>query len=492
MSENGNGFMKRDGSIFFKQISPINIICCLLGLSVILNFIIFGCNLAFDYPLGDHWRWARSLLIPYINNEINFWEYLTGEFALLSHSHILTLLSMFLNFKVFHLRFDLDVYLGIGCYAASSVIIILHLKRIYAKHLETPFFCIFILAFIMVYFSLNSVNIFTWTLLSFEFLYWLMAMVLLILYDQWITTGYSKIPYLIWFVVVFFIGDAIGITALLTTISISALLLLVNLEKRYVKLLIIQLGILILCIGITVFVFPDFKKHSASKSSSLVYLVGHPVEMVHFILNCFSQSIIEVSGLKHYLGNYFKYIQLSVGLFIFILNLFCFYLYLIKKIYIRTTLPLAFLIFTAISIFGIMLTRLPTYGPEYAFVGRYNRLFQPSCIFCLFVLGESVILNSSPWDVFCKKMFILLFICVCGIQAGTVMFRWKYIDSQWRYQEKLLNATYDYYCSGCNEQFDKLNPRCRNQFCDSALSFFAERKLSFFRADFLNNEKDQE
>ena len=478
------GFMKKAGVHLFNRINFINTICTLIGLGVVLNFIIFGCNLAFDYPLGDQWRWLRGLLIPYINNDINFWQYISGEFGLLSHSHILTLLFMLLNFELFQLRFDLDVYLGIGCYVLSAFIIFFYFKRICSKHYSNSYWGILLVILTLVYFSLSSVTIFTWTLLSFELLYWLIAVVLLILYDQFILINCRPIPFLVWFIVVFFLGDAMGITALLTTILISAFLLLISPQKQKLKIFILQIGILVFCIIITIYLFPE-KKHSASKLSSLVYIVDNPVEAVHFIVNCFSQSIIDQSGIKHFFGNHFKCVQLTIGTLVIILNVFCFYLYLIKKIYIRTTLPLAFLIFTIISISGIMLTRLSTFGPEYAFGNRYNRLFQPSFMFCLFVLGESLLLNSSSWDAICKKMFIFLFICVCMIQIGTTMFRWKYIGSQWKYQGCLIEETYDYYKTNSNERFDKLNPRCRNHFCDSSLTFLAEKKLSFFREDIL-------
>ena len=60
----------------------------ILGMALSLFFFAWGVNP--DHLQGDQWRWMREVILPYREGKIGLFDALTYEFAVLSHTHILT------------------------------------------------------------------------------------------------------------------------------------------------------------------------------------------------------------------------------------------------------------------------------------------------------------------------------------------------------------------------------------------------------------------
>lgn len=98
--------------------------------------IIAGCTLLHvlliisGVPLADEWRWMKDLLIPYVQGDIGFWSYLTGEYALFSHTHYLTLLFMLASYIWWDLDFALMAYAGTAALLAGWIMLVFYINKI--------------------------------------------------------------------------------------------------------------------------------------------------------------------------------------------------------------------------------------------------------------------------------------------------------------------------------------------------------------------------
>ena len=79
----------------------------------VTSYSLYSLSLAMDLPMGDHWRWIRGLLVHFVNGRIGLFEYITGEFYPFSHSHIITLFVVWLNYLFFDLNYKIEFYIGL-------------------------------------------------------------------------------------------------------------------------------------------------------------------------------------------------------------------------------------------------------------------------------------------------------------------------------------------------------------------------------------------
>ena len=110
------------------------ILSFLLLLSIVANYTLFALALSWDFPSMDQWVWLRNVVLPYANNQIGFWGFITYEFVTLSHSHILTLLAIYINYHLFDLNFSINGAVGHGALILSAGYLY---KQLFSKNLNT-------------------------------------------------------------------------------------------------------------------------------------------------------------------------------------------------------------------------------------------------------------------------------------------------------------------------------------------------------------------
>jgi hypothetical protein len=249
--------------------------------------------------------------------------------------------------------------------------------------------------------------------------------------------------------------------------------------KWYVLML-----ILIITLGVVLqyWLFSPFHNLGDSRQSALKYFVSNPGQVLEFIINAYAQSIVDLNKPFLFTGNIQFVLQKSIGIVALALNIYCFIVYFRNKVYMRTTIPLFLIIFSAISVIGILFSRLPEHGPEYAFVPRYIRLFIMGFLGCIWIIADSQIVgykkhhidNQQPLNTIPLLAISLL------IYLLSSAFVWKSSNSHYLTNQIKANEIHQS-TKDSNYVIGEQNRRCMDHFCDRGINFLKNNKLSLFR-----------
>ena len=273
------------------------------------SYFFLSIAIAYDVPQGDHWEWMHKLLIPFLDGEITFGSYLTGAFLPLEHSHIPTLLFAYMNYSLFDLRYDIECYFGLICTLVLYVFLLTRYLQSDASALgrRNAILCAGALTAV----SLNPYNLYTTSLVQFEFFYLLLAVVYLSLYDNLLKEKIRPITFHACTMVIFFIGDAQGMVSILAVLTYMILFSGGKERIRYVAGTVI-----VLAIGYVIakFSFTYVGTPRIEKTDALTYVADHLVDAFKFILFGYSQGIVDQhSIIKKVFGSGFYGIALATG-----------------------------------------------------------------------------------------------------------------------------------------------------------------------------------
>ena len=85
-----------------------------------------------DSLRGDQWYWVRSVLIPFEEGRISFFDAITTEYATLSHSHVPTLIVFITNARILDLDLTVDRLVGTVSLLALLCIVFRHVNHLIA------------------------------------------------------------------------------------------------------------------------------------------------------------------------------------------------------------------------------------------------------------------------------------------------------------------------------------------------------------------------
>ncbi len=468
-------------------------LCIFLAILPILHYTFASVMFSIDIPRMDQWRWINKLA-DYDNGILEFIDFVRQDFMPLGHSHILTMLTLWANYQLFDLRLDYEVYFGIFFYILSGCVLGYYFYKTYDHNRSSLLFYCYLLILSLVYFCIHTPAIFGWSILSFEFIYWLMALLLAILFDRYLIKSRYAVGLFSWCLIVLFLGDAMGITGLLACIAVS--LLHVKVLKR-AKWFLLVVSIIIVC-GLILqhTLLSPFPENKISKLESLYYCFSNPGLVLEFIINAYSKSVVDLRISRLFSKSTQVILQNSVGICALLFNFISVVIYFRNKIYLRTTIPLFLIMFSVISVLGILLTRLPNFGPEHAFSHRYIRLFVVGYLGCIWVIADTQFstLKLKGNDISELYKTIPLLIASLLIFGFSTILTWRSADSRSLYHQKRAIGIYQS-IDNLGHIMEKENMQCKNHYCDRGIMFLKNNKLSLFRDDspyrqLLNNDFD--
>jgi hypothetical protein len=389
------------------------------------------------------------------------------------------MLSLWANYLLFDLRFDYESYFGTIIYIASGVLFGYSFLKTYQHRQKSPLLYGYLLILSLVYFKIPMPGIFGWSLLSFEYLYWLMALILAILFDRYLTKSSHPTVLFAWCLIILFLGDAMGITGLLATLVVA--LLHVSLLKRAKPYILILLVIIACSVLLQYIVFSPFLKPINKTSDALLYCLSNPQQVIEFIINAYAQSIANFN--KPYLlsSHTSQLLVKPIGVGSLLLTVTSIVIYFKNKLYLRTIIPLFLIVYTAIAVAGSVLTRLPTFGPEYALSPRYIRLFIVGFMGCIWIIADSQLHTNNPDE---RKLLryqpILFFIPLLTIYVASITQLWASSNVYFRHHQKRSNGIYQS-INNVDYVMGKENIRCIHHFCDRGIFFLQDNQLSLFR-----------
>jgi len=464
-----------------------NVRALFIFLSIFLVYIIYSLSVYYDFPQGDHWRWIKWLLIPYVEGKISFWEYVTGDFYPLSHSHLLTLTSILANYYLFDLRYDLEAYIGTASYVIFTSVIVYYFFKTSHNRLGSLSFLAISSLFLLV--LLNPRNTIFWSQVQFEHIYLLIAAVFIVCFDKFIKNEVSPYFFYSCVVIVFFVGDAMGITALFSVITY---LLFYSRRDHFKHLLFIVATIAICALIAKLFISGRLQHDDIPVGNSLSFLLSHLVEAIKFILNAYGQSILTQTVAEKLFGDYWQLIYYLCAASAIFFSIRSLVLYGKNKQSINTTVPAVLVLFTAVSITLLLLLRLEEFGAQYAYSSdRYLRLYNLGIIGAIWI-HFSYYYNENNYRVLdmlriksiTKEFNIVSIIGIIILVNYAIhsIYAYLYLDVTKSKRQEFAKAIMLY---SENYDFDLGNWDwiCANHVCESSVRFLKNQKLSVFRSD---------
>jgi hypothetical protein len=331
----------------------------------------------------------------------------------------------------------------------------------------------------LVYFRIHTPSVFGWSLIGFEYLYWAMTLILAILFDRCLIKSANALPLVVWCFIVLFLGDAIGITGLFSVLVVGLLHVRLLDNSKWCSLALIC--IIVVCVAIQYSTLSPFPNTRNSISSALVYCIENPEKTLEFIINAYAQSIANFNKPYFFLESTQKMLIKFVGIAAIIMQIYAVIIYFKNKIYLRTTIPLFLMLYSAIAVTGLLLNRLPTFGPENALSPRYIRLFVVGLLGFIWIIADLQLCKATKNDCSLKWCYgLVLFVPLFFIYLVSTTNLWQSSEIYFRYHQKRANGLYQSvdhpdYIMG------KENRRCIKHYCDRGILFLKNNKLSLFR-----------
>ncbi len=434
--------------------------------------------ISFDLPWGDHWRWIRFGLLPLQAGEISFFEYLTSEYVAFSHSHIVTLLQLWLNKTFLGLNYRLEM--AVGSFALFCLVLAFIFSKKYGVlrgPKDGPAGLLILLAVTLVVLGLHNVN--SWTLVQFESVYILVAYGFFLYADAHYASLHCRAGYFVWIVALFFLGDVPGVMAVL---SVLLYMLMFDFRNHRKTLLWSLLCLLVAYLVARYFLPPSLVK-GASVSRGLAYLVTHIDEGLVLLLKAGAQSLVDRTSLSVVFGPAWEKAQYAIGMLVWIFIGSAFVIFCRNSALRAYRLPLLLIILTGLTVAGLLVLRLADYGPGIGQSDRYTKVLQAGIVgsslvfilrFCL-SRGEQSSTSSLP-----ALGIAALLAALALFNAMAQVHHWRYYPAVANIKQQSIQAIL---LSGQDSAERVVFPdrRCAADFCKPSIAYLKRHRLSVFR-----------
>lgn len=438
----------------------------------VVSAIVFGITMFYiiavvnAIPLADEWRWVTSLIIPYSKGEISALQLITGEYEFLSHSHYLTLSYILFIYKFFHLDFMLMNYAGIFFWIAGFILTVRFLEgRLANRNVEKTDHVMAVLVASVGYCSITSD--FPWLLVTFEYVYFFQAILLLFIFDRYINGGVSNFVFYSFLFLCSIFSETIGFTSVLVVLAFSFLGVLFRFIKPTVLIMVVATVVLALALQFITMGF-GIGHGGQSKLTTIVSLLNAPYAIFSIIGASIVQPLLDVVVLKWIFGEEFRIVQNFIA---FIISIFfvCFLVFLIKywnrKLHM---LPLLFMAYSFGAAVLIMISRYTDFGISILDAQRFTRLFS------LYYVGFAFMIAVVP-GFKRGKLIMTLFVVLCFTTSSVYQ-----IENSHYVVDYFNNIQSAFWDENHLNEVSKTIGRCNNGFCDRAIEFLREEKLSIY------------
>jgi|GEM_PF-4033691 len=430
-----------------------------------------------NIPQGDQWVWVKHVLIPFYENEKTFIESVLYEYEPLSHSHILTLITFTLNSQFLSLNLNLDTVIGL----ISIGVLIFFFSRLIAKTESnaspvTRSVATVLSALILMSFS--STSTLSWSLITFEFLYLMIAVMYAYGFIKYIKRELNH-SFIIFLTFSYFLGDAMSVAMILASVAIGLLYISIN-KANYIRFFIFLTSLaLLIYLSFNLEIFQGGRSHSSSsKIDALRYIAQNWELSLEMFINGFSRGYFNLPSAKIPLFNGLRLRDFSIILGILTLCsaltflLFSFFNKKNSNTLINNDSDnwFCFLLmaFSAVCIFGVILTRLIQFDINYIFGQRYVRFAS------IFAIATLILYIKSPFPAKARFAFNSVFISCIAINLFLAHFSFFVMSGYSKNYFKIREAAIQ------NGSFGEHHRRCSKGYCDISIEFLKENNLNQF------------
>lgn len=383
----------------------------------LLNAFYFMCSSAIPIIQADAWYFLDVDVLKWANEGFH-WDDLFVKRGLIDHAQPMNKFFLYLNYRLFNLDFRFESFLGfLGLVLITLFFIIKFFQHI--RNNNSYFFSSLI--FLMAIFTLSSLNatgLYSWTLVTFQFLPLFIAIVTawyawkMVLHNQlFLALPFSLIAFII-------VGDT---AAIILWVSISIAILLLNFRSdglvlRRVIFWIcgsgIYVGIYFLILN---FNFLSADSTSASAKSLNLLDLNFYLESIRII---FSSTLMQGLHLEVF-GENAKLVSwvVAVPVFYFYVMHFLQLLFISKPKNDIDFLITFILTYATISIVAIIFGRVPEFGVDYLNQPRYVLVYQ-LIPFALFLKWSFA---TQPSEIFRRRLttgaFVVFFAAFVMVQV---------------------------------------------------------------------------
>ena len=333
------------------------------------NLLIFIGEAASPVIRSDLWVFADSLVRKWALIGISPSDIFYKR-NIFDHAQPLYKIVLYLNYRIFRLDFRLDAVVGV--FAASAIIasIVVSYFKIVPQRNRTILSLLMLLVSISVFGSMNVTEPFTWPLVTFSYVYLLLA--LGIAYATWVylTEGLIGFPLAISVTAYVLCGDTLTVIVW-ASLTVSVMLWARHagdLNAKRAKLWFVASSGFVLCMYVAInyrFLFMhEVPDHLGSGGAHSIWRNPHSYLEIFRVV--FSYCLVYGDHLAAF-GRY----QVVVS---WVLACIVFYLYWkfiisvitgAKRIDIVGFVVLFFLVYASVEVFGVLVGRVTTFGVEY-------------------------------------------------------------------------------------------------------------------------------
>jgi len=302
---------------------------------------------------------------------------------LTDHAQPANKIALFINFKYFGLDFRIDSAVGfIGLLGCIFTFTVMYMKSIAANGRTNWLSALMFISALSVLTSLNSIEIYTWPLVTFGFLTILFFISISLLTWKYLAGESPVTTGLLLALLIILIGDTQSIILLVSLIGTASLFLLSS-DKAYKSNFIkyIALSTAYVCtffalINVNYFGYPVTAPAPAPASATTIDWSNYflYIEALRLV---FSSSVVEATHLN-YFRNYSLHASWVVALIVFGFYVRYFFVLITSRSgnTIRKFLTTSILIYATVSSLAIAYGRIPMFGVDYLINPRYVLTYQ--------------------------------------------------------------------------------------------------------------------
>ncbi|MDP2178383.1 MAG: hypothetical protein U1E13_11595 [Methylophilaceae bacterium] len=429
--------------------------------------VFYALDVMNGIPLGDEWRWIKNLLLPYVDGKIGFWNYLTGEYSFLGHTHFLTLMALLVNYQFFSLDLVYLAYFGLVFYVLGWLLLLMYLFRYQS---DKSWYTMLSIALITVaYFSITTD--FPWLLVSFEYFYYFFALAILVLADGFLCKRIS----FTWLCVATFFSalflDSFGVVAVLAIILVLSLNNLVERRKIFQPILLLAI-FFSTWILLKIAIGDGINTSSSSRFNTLALLLGKPGDIFESLLISFSQPLLDKAVLQYFFPFFYRTAQMIVGAAGLVLVAISLVGYGRNFNDSKSRLPFLLAGYASVAWVLILLTRYSDFGAGIFDAQRFTRFFVLYYVAAAFAFLK--------WRAM-PKVFALFAILLLGSYAISANYQYSNVASVHQYFEGAGNALREVNLQDGN--LNKYIGKCSDRYCDETIYSLREKGIPFVQAN---------
>jgi hypothetical protein len=311
---------------------------------------------------------------------------------------------------------------------------------------------------------------FPWLLVLFEYLYFTLALALMVAFDRAVRGQLAWRLFLPLHAAVLLLADSIGIAACVTVLGIAVLATMLRLIAwRRLLALVALTGALLLVQRLLL--GSGIPGSETARGSAALALLASPGIVVTTLLSSLSQPLVDNVILQR-LSPQPQLLRYALGSAMAMAVTAVLALYFRQRAYTRSLLPLLLVGFSLVSALAILASRFFDGGESVLLAQRFTRLFT------LYIVGFAfaAVLVSGPLARAVTTGVAGLCLCTFLLSATH---QWRYVDSVRDYfkrAEHLIRAH-----QPGDPELGRMVARCANDFCDPAIEHLRAKRLHVFR-----------